>query len=186
MQGQVEARFSQHPDAEIIGSQPGLGPILGARVPGEFGDGPHRHTSDKARKNYAPTSPLTRQPGRRQTVIARYVHNDPLRDALDRQASAAPATSPRARAHHDQLRARGAGHNAALRQLAHRPAGTLHGCLKTRTPTTRRPPGPGTPSKKPSPRPDIQAPGMSPGTPALNRERSPSRAHFSWVWAPGG
>ncbi|HKA97887.1 MAG TPA: IS110 family transposase, partial [Streptosporangiaceae bacterium] len=50
------------------------------------------------------------------------------------QASAAPATSPRARAHHDQLRARGAGHNAALRQLAHRPAGTLHGCLKTRTP----------------------------------------------------
>ena len=138
MQGQVEARFSQHPDAEIIGSQPGLGPILGARVPGEFGDGPHRHTSDKARKNYAPTSPLTRQPGRRQTVIARYVHNDPLRDALDRQASAAPATSPRARAHHDQLRARGAGHNAALRQLAHRPAGTLHGCLKNPHPP---PPG---------------------------------------------
>jgi len=42
MEGQVEAHFLPHPDAEIIMSQPGLGPILGARVPGEFGDSPHR------------------------------------------------------------------------------------------------------------------------------------------------
>src|SRR5262249_57897295 len=101
---------------------PAGGPPPAPGAPGGSAAAPHRHTSDKARKNYAATSPLTRQPGRRQTVIARYLHNDPLRDALDRQASAAPATSPRARAHHDQLRARRAGHNAALRQLPHRPA----------------------------------------------------------------
>ncbi len=55
-----------HPDAEIIMSQPGLGPVLRARVLAEFGDGPHRHASVKARKNYAATSPITRQSGKRK------------------------------------------------------------------------------------------------------------------------
>jgi hypothetical protein len=32
LQGQVEAHFGRHPDAEIMLSQPGLGAILGARV----------------------------------------------------------------------------------------------------------------------------------------------------------
>ncbi len=38
LQGQVEAHFGRHPDAEIYQSQPGLGAITGARVPGESGD----------------------------------------------------------------------------------------------------------------------------------------------------
>ncbi|HEY2673264.1 MAG TPA: IS110 family transposase, partial [Rugosimonospora sp.] len=38
LQGQVEAHFGAHPAAEIMLSQPGLGPILGARVLAEFGD----------------------------------------------------------------------------------------------------------------------------------------------------
>ena len=41
--------------------------------------------------------------------------------------------SPGARAHYDQLKARGTEHNAALRQLADRLVGILHGYLKTRT-----------------------------------------------------
>src|SRR2546427_7912198 len=36
--------------AEIILSQPGLGPILGARVLAEFGDDPYRYASAKARR----------------------------------------------------------------------------------------------------------------------------------------
>ena len=65
--------------------------------------------------------------------MARYVHNDRLRDALGRQAFAALTASPGARAYYDQLRTRGAGRRAALRQLANRLVGILHGCLKTRT-----------------------------------------------------
>ena len=38
LQGQVEAHFGQHPAAEILRSQPGLGPVLDARVLAEFGD----------------------------------------------------------------------------------------------------------------------------------------------------
>jgi len=133
LEGQVAAHFSQHPDAEIITSQPGLGIILGARVLAEFGDDPHRYAKAKARKNYASTSPITRQSGKKKTVLARHVHNDRLRDALGRQAFAALTASPGARAYYDQLRARGAGHEPALRQLANRLTGILHGCLKTRT-----------------------------------------------------
>src|SRR2546430_1905760 len=80
MQGQVEAHFGQHPDAEIILSQPGLGAILGARVLAEFGDARTRYVSAKARKNYAGTSPITRASGKKRTVAARFVHNDRLID----------------------------------------------------------------------------------------------------------
>jgi transposase len=134
LQGQVEAHFGQHPAAEIILSQPGLGPILGARVLAEFGDDPHRYANAKARKNYAGTSPITRASGKKKVALARFVHNDRLIDALMTQAFSALTASPGARAYYDRQRARGADHNPALRQLANRLVGILHGCLKTGTP----------------------------------------------------
>ncbi|WP_435826581.1 IS110 family transposase [Amycolatopsis japonica] len=134
LENEVKASFGQHPDTEIYLSQPGLGQILGARVLAEFGDDTTRYTSAKARKNYAGTSPLTIASGRKTTVRARHVHNDRLLDALTRQAQSALRASPGARAYYDTLRARGVGHHAALRQLANRLVGLLHGCLKTHTP----------------------------------------------------
>ena len=134
LQGQVEAHFGEHPDAEIVLSQPGLGPILGARVLAEFGDEHDRYASAKARKNYAGTSPITRASGKKRTVAARFVHNDRLIDALMNQAFSSLQASPGARAYYDQQRARGASYSAALRQLANRLVGILHGCLKTGTP----------------------------------------------------
>ena len=133
LQGQVEEDFGRHPDAEIILSQPGLGPILGARVLAEFGDDPDRYADGKARRNYAATSPITRASGKKKVVAARFVHNDRLVDALNAQAFAALTASPGARAFYDQQRAAGHGHNDALRRLANRLVGILHGCLKTRT-----------------------------------------------------
>lgn len=131
MEGQVEAHFGQHPDAEVYLSQPGIGVILGARVLAEFGDAPGRYTDAKARKNYAGTAPITRQSGRSRTVHARIVHNDRLVDALHTQAGAAILHDPAVRAYYDELRAREIGHNAALRQVGNRLVGILHGCLKT-------------------------------------------------------
>jgi hypothetical protein len=108
----------------------------GFLVPGcspGFGDDPERYTDAKSRKNYAGTSPITRASGKKKVVLARYVHNDRLLDALSTQAFSALNASPGARAYYDQLKARGTEHNAALRQLANRLVGILHGCLKTRT-----------------------------------------------------
>ncbi len=132
--GQVVAdHFGRHPDAEIYTSQPGLGDILGARVIGEFGDQPHRYRDAKARRNYAGTSPITRASGRSKLVLARHARNRRLATALHQQAFSALRASPGARAYYDTLRARGTSHHAALRQLANRLVGILHGCLKTRT-----------------------------------------------------
>ena len=133
LQKQVEESFGRHPDAEIILSQPGIGPVLGARVLAEFGDAPKRYASAKSRKNYAATSPITRASGKRKVVFARFVHNDRLVDALMSQAFSSLQASPGARAYYDQLRARKVGHPAALHQLVNRLVGILHGCLKTRT-----------------------------------------------------
>ena len=133
LQGQVEENFGRHPDAEIYRSQPGMGAILGGRVLGEFGDDRHRYADGKGRRNYAATSPITRASGKKKVVAARFVHNDRLIDALMRQAFASLNASPGARAFYDGLRARGIEHNDALRRLANRLVGILHGCLKTRT-----------------------------------------------------
>jgi hypothetical protein len=133
LQEQVRQHFGRHPDAEIYLSQPGMGAITGARVLGEFGDDPHRYAHGKARKNYAATSPITRASGKKKVVTARFVHNDRLVDALNAQAFSALTASPGARAFYDDLRARGLEHNDALRRLANRLVGILHGCLKTRT-----------------------------------------------------
>ena len=133
LQGEVEAHFGRHPDAEIIMSQPGMGPVLGARVLAEFGDDPARYRDGKARRNYAATSPVTRASGKKKIVTARFVHNDRLIDALSAQAFSALRASPGARAFYDQQRAAGHAHNDALRRLANRLVGILHGCLKTRT-----------------------------------------------------
>jgi hypothetical protein len=70
MEAQVETYFGQHPDAEVYLSQPGLGAVLGARVLAEFGDDKNRYADARARKNYAGTSPITRQSGKRKLVLA--------------------------------------------------------------------------------------------------------------------
>ena len=134
LEAQVREHFGRHPDAEVYLSQPGLGHILGARVLGELGDDPHRYASAKSRKNFAGTSPVTRASGKKKVVAARYVHNDRLVDALNAQAFAALTASPGARAFYDQQRTKGIEHQDALRRLANRLVGILHGCLKTGSP----------------------------------------------------
>jgi len=129
----VGNHFGRHRDAEIYTSLPGLGLILAARVLGEFGDDPERYADAKARKNYAGTSPITRASGTKKVVLARYARNRRLGDALQQWAFCSLRGSPGATAYYRQLRNRKIGHQAALRQLANRLVGILHGCLKNRT-----------------------------------------------------
>jgi transposase/transposase IS116/IS110/IS902 family protein len=134
LEAELAERFDQHPDAKIIRSLPGLGMILGARVLGEFGDDPNRYADAKSRKNYAGTSPITKASGTRKVVLARYARNRRLADACYLWAFAALTASPGARAFYDQHRAAGDTHHRALRALANRLVGLLHGCLRHGTP----------------------------------------------------
>jgi transposase len=130
---QLEHHFEIHPDAEIVRSLPGLGVVLGARVVAEFGDDPTRYANPKARKNYAGTAPIPRASGKRQVVVARLARNRRLADACYLWAFSALTASPGARAYYDRLRAAGTTHQQALRALANRLVGVLHGCLRHRT-----------------------------------------------------
>ncbi|MBA2639716.1 MAG: IS110 family transposase [Nocardioidaceae bacterium] len=136
--GRIEAEltesFDQHPDAEIIRSLPGLGMILGARVLAEFGDDPNRYADAKCRKNYAGTSPITRASGKSHVVLARYARNKHLADACYLWAFSTLTKSPGARQFYDQHRTAGDTHHRALRALANRLVGILHGCLRHNTP----------------------------------------------------
>jgi transposase len=122
-----------HPDAEILRSLPGLGLVLGARVLAEFGDAPNRYKDAKRRRCYAGTAPITRASGTRQIVLARVARNRRLADACYLWAFAALTRSPGARALYDRQRRRGATHHQALRALANRLVGILHGCLRHHT-----------------------------------------------------
>lgn len=130
LERELADRFEQHPDAKIIRSLPGLGMILGARALGEFGDDPNRYLDAKSRKNYASTSPITRASGKQRVVLARYARNRHLADTCQMWAFTALTASPGARAFYDERRANGDTHNRALRALANRLVGILHGCLR--------------------------------------------------------
>ena len=134
LEEQLAVGFDQHPDAKIVRSLPGLGTVLGARVLGEFGDDPDRYADAKARKNYAGTSPITKASGKSKVVLARYARNKRLSDACYLWAFAAITASPGARAFYDARRAAGDTHNRALRALANRLVGILHGCLRHQSP----------------------------------------------------
>ena len=121
--------------------RPGLGPVLGARVLGEFGDDPDRYASGKARKNYACTSPITRASGKRKVVAARFIRNNRLTDALMAQALSALSASPGARALYDAERPAAPG---TTPPCANSPTGWSASSTDASKPapsTTRQPPG---------------------------------------------
>ena len=133
LEEEITATFDEHPAAKIVRSLPGLGTILGARVLGEFGDDPDRYCDAKSRKNYAGTSPITRASGTKRVVLARFARNKRIADATYQWAFVALRLSPGARALYDRHRAAGDTHHQALRAVANRFVGILHGCLKNET-----------------------------------------------------
>ena len=106
-------------------SAPGCWPSSAMTRTGTPPPRPARTTRPPAR---SPASPARRRPSWPGTCTT-----TGSATPSDRQAFCALTASPGARAYYDQLRARNIGHDAALRQLANRLVGILHGCLKTRT-----------------------------------------------------
>jgi hypothetical protein len=133
LEQQVRDHFGRHPDAEVILSQPGMGPVLGARVLAEFGDDPRRYADGKARRNYAATSPLTRASGKKENRHRPVRPQRPPRRCPQRPGLLRPerlTRRPRLLRPGARQRTRAQRRPAKTRQ---RLVGILHGCLKTRT-----------------------------------------------------
>ncbi len=126
--------FNQHPDAEIITSFPGLGPLTGARVLAETGDDRSRFADAKGLKAYAGAAPITRASGKHRSVTRRLVKNNRLAAAGYTWAFSALTASPGAKAHYDKRKTKGDRHAAAQRNLFARLLGCLHHCLATGQP----------------------------------------------------
>ena len=62
LEAEVNRCFGQHPDAEIITSQPGLGVVLGARVLAEFGDDKSASSTPKPAATTPAPAPSPRPP----------------------------------------------------------------------------------------------------------------------------
>ena len=66
MEEQAKECFGQARDAEIYLSQPGLGPVLAARVLGEFGDDEHRYATAKTARTTPAPAPSPARRARRK------------------------------------------------------------------------------------------------------------------------
>lgn len=122
--------FGQHPDAEILTSFPGIGPLTGARVLGELGDDRARFDSARGLKAYAGSAPITVASGKSLVVHQRKIKNQRLAAAGYVWAFGA-LPSPQIKQHYDHRRAAGDKHAAALRNLFNRFLGCLYHCLQT-------------------------------------------------------
>jgi transposase len=131
LQAAAEESFSQHPDAGIITSFPGIGALTGARVLAEIGDDRSRFKDARGLKAYAGSAPITRASGKTRSVTRRHVKNNRLAAAGYIWAFSAITASPGARAHYDRRRDAGDRHAAAQRNLFSRLLGCLHHCLVT-------------------------------------------------------
>jgi transposase len=123
--------FNLHPDAGIITSFPGLGPLTGARVLAEIGDDRSRFQDAKGLKAYAGAAPITRASGKTRSVTRRKVKNNRLAAAGYLWAFSALTASPGARARYDRRKDAGDRHAAAQRNLFGRLLGCLWHCLTT-------------------------------------------------------
>ena len=131
LQAAAEESFSQHPDAGIITSFPGIGALTGARVLAEIGDDRSRFSDAKGLKAYAGAAPVTRASGKKQSVTRRLVKNNRLAAAGNAWALSSLTASPGARRHYDRRKDAGDRHFAAQRNLFNRLLGCLFHCLQT-------------------------------------------------------
>jgi hypothetical protein len=136
LQGQVEADLASTRALRSTRPGPAWDPSW---VPGCSANPATARTGTPPARPARTTLPPPRSPARRgrrrrkKMVMARFIHNTRLIGALMAQALSALGSSPGARAFYDAQRAAGVEHNAALRKLANRVVGILHGCLKTQT-----------------------------------------------------
>jgi transposase len=122
--------FAEHPDAAILSSFPGIGPVTGARVLAEIGDDRARFRDARGLKSYAGSAPVTVASGKSRIVRNRKVKNQRLAAAGYVWIFGA-LPSPEVKNLYDRRRAAGDRHAAAMRNVFNRLLGCLHHCLQT-------------------------------------------------------
>ena len=130
----IEALFARHPDHDLFGSLPGIGPKLGPRLLAELGSDRDRFDSAQSLQCYAGTAPVTIQSGQIVKRMMRRACQMSLRTAVHFWANASRRACPWAQAYYAAHRARGKSHACALRCLGQRWLKILWKMWQTKTP----------------------------------------------------
>ncbi|MFJ8391160.1 IS110 family transposase [Streptomyces sp. NPDC094438] len=127
----IEARFHEHPSAEVIRSLPGMGAMLGATfIAATGGDMEAFGTADRLAA-FAGLSPVPRDSGRVSGNMRRprRYHRGLLR-AFYLSSMASLRSCPASRAYYERKRAEGKGHKQAVLSLARRRANVLWAMIR--------------------------------------------------------
>lgn len=130
---QIRERLSQHVDAPIFLSFPGMGEVTAATMLAEMGEDRARFPTADVLLAETGTAPVTRSSGRSRTVRFRYAANKRMRHAIDWWAFVSVRENEWAHDAYQQARARGQLHNRALRGVGARWTRILWRCWTDHT-----------------------------------------------------
>lgn len=122
----------EHRDVTIFRSLPGVGRLIAATVLAEAA-GPLAQRDYQTLRAQGGAAPVTRQSGKKATVVMRWACNGRLRNALYHWARVSVQADAQCRAHYDELRRRGHQHARALRGVVDRLLAVLMAMLTSRT-----------------------------------------------------
>jgi len=129
---EIEAQFANHPDAELFQSFPGAGQALAPRLAAAFGTDRERLESAVDMQQLSGTSPVLIRSGKSCAIRRRRACPKFLHQTFHEFADHSRKKSTWARAYYDMMRARGAGHHAAIRSLAFKWLRVIYRCWSTR------------------------------------------------------
>ncbi|MFJ1758590.1 IS110 family transposase [Kitasatospora sp. NPDC088134] len=127
----IEARFREHPHAEVIRSLPGMGPKLGAEFLATTGGDMDAFGSADRLAGFAGLAPQPRDSGRVSGNLRRprRYHRGLLR-AMYLSAMVSLRCCPASKAYYDRKRSEGKGHKQAVLALARRRVNVLWAMLR--------------------------------------------------------
>ena len=128
----AEGSFAEHRDVRILRSLPGVGRVITATMLAEASQ-PLAERDYHALRSYGGTAPITRQSGKRKSVLMRQSCNQRLRNAIYHWSRVSTQCDPRSKEHYAALRAKGHTHGRALRGVADRLLAVLIAMLESGT-----------------------------------------------------
>ena len=131
---QIAELFAKHEDHELFRSFPGAGEVFAPRLLSAFGADRERFASAAEIQQLSGIAPVTERSGKTCWVHHRFACPKFLRQSFHEFAGQSISQSPWARTYYQSRRARGNGHQAAVRSLAFRWIRIIYRCWQMRVP----------------------------------------------------
>lgn len=125
-------QLAEHRDVTILRSLPGVGRVITATMLAEASQA-LAERDYHALRGYGGIAPITRQSGKRKSILIRRSCNQRLRNAIYHWSRVSTQCDPRSKDHYAKLRAKGHSHGRALRGVADRLLAVLVAMLQSGT-----------------------------------------------------